>query len=84
MKAQGIKISRDTLIRYVIALSDLLKPIYVVLGVTLFSGSHLFGDETPVMVAKRDAQRKRYSESWFWAFLGGSRLCIFSRSVTRI
>lgn len=82
LKAQGIAISRDSLIRYVIALADLLKPIYVVLGVTLFSGDHLFGDETPVMVGKRDPQRKRYSESWFWAFLGSAG-CAFYHAPSR-
>ena len=82
LKAQGIQLSRDTLIRYVIALADLLKPIYVELGVTLFSGSHLFGDETPVMVGKRDRNRKRYGESWFWAFLGETG-CAFYHTPSR-
>lgn len=82
LKAQGIQISRDTLIRYVIALADLLKPIYVELGVTLFSGEHLFADETPVLVGKRDPDRKRYSESWFWAFLGEAG-CAFYHTPSR-
>jgi transposase len=82
LKAQGIKISRDTLIRYVIALGGLLKPIYIALGVTLFSGEHLFGDETPVMVGKGERGRKCYSESWFWAFLGKSG-CAFYHAPSR-
>jgi len=82
LKAQGISISRDTLIRYVIALASLLKPIYVALGVELFSGEHLFGDETPVLVGKDKRGRKRYSESWFWAFLGESG-CAFYHAPSR-
>lgn len=82
LKAQGIQISRDTLIRYVLALADLLKPIYVALGVELFSGKHLFGDETPVMVGKHDRNRKRYGESWFWAFLGEAG-CTFYHAPSR-
>ena len=82
LKAQGIKISRDTLIRYVISLASLLKPIYVALGVELFNGSHLFGDETPVLVAKKNVDKKRYSESWFWAFLGNSG-CAFYHAPSR-
>jgi transposase len=82
LKAQGIQISRDTLIRYVISIASLLKPIYVALGVKLFEGDHLFGDETPVQVAKKDLSKKRYSESWFWVFLGASG-CAFYHTPSR-
>lgn len=81
LKAQGIQISRDTLIRYVISLASLLKPIYVALGVELFSSNHLFADETPVMVGKLKGS-KSYSESWFWAFLGDSG-CAFYHTPSR-
>ena len=82
LKAQGITISRDTLIRYVISAAGLLKPIYVALGVELFSGDHLFGDETPALVGKGSRDNKRYSESWFWTFLGESG-CAFYYAPTR-
>lgn len=82
LKAQGIKISRDTLIRYVIALASLLKPIYQALGAALFEGKHLFGDETPVLVGKKSLEKKRYTESWFWAFLGDSG-CAFYHAPSR-
>jgi transposase len=82
LKAQGIKISRDTLIRYVIAIASLLKPIYQALGVKLFEGSHLFGDETPVLVGKEAKGKKSYTESWFWAFLGDSG-CAFYHAPSR-
>jgi len=55
---------------------------YAELGVTLFSGEHLFADETPVLVGKRDPDRKRYSESWFWAFLGEAG-CAFYHTPSR-
>ncbi len=82
LKAQGIKISRDTLIRYVITLASLLKPIYVALGVELFSGTHLFADETPVLVGKGEHGNKQYSQSWFWNFLGATG-CAFYYTNSR-
>jgi transposase len=82
LKSQGITISRDTLIRYVLALASLLKPIYVALGVELFSGEHLFGDETPVLVGKGEHGNKSYTQSWFWTFLGKTG-CIFAYTQTR-
>jgi transposase len=82
LKAQGIQISRDTLIRYVIAIASLLKPIYVALGVKLFSGKHIFGDETPVLVGKGEHGNKQYSQSWFWTFLGDAG-CAFYYTQSR-
>ena len=82
LKAQGIKISRDTLIRYVITLASLLKPIYVALGVELFSSAHLFADETPVLVGKGEHGNKQYSQSWFWTFLGATG-CAFYYTNSR-
>lgn len=82
LKSQGIQISRDTLIRYVIAVASLLKPIYVALGVELFSSDHLFGDETPVMVGNKKRGVKRFQEAWFWTFLGASG-CAFYHAPSR-
>jgi len=82
LKMQGITISRDTLIRYVITVAELLKPIYVSLGVLLFSSDHLFSDETPIMVGKLSGNSKKYSESRFWAFLGHAG-CVFYHTPTR-
>lgn len=82
LKAQGISISRDTLIRYVIRVAFLLKPIYVALGEGLFSLDHLFADETPVLVGKKKGERKSYSNGYFWTFLGGLG-CIFYYTPTR-
>lgn len=82
MKVQGIQISRDTLIRYVITMASLLKPIYVSLGVKLFSGNHLFGDETPILVGKGEHGSKQYTQSWFWTFLGDAG-CAFYYTQSR-
>ena len=82
LKAQGISISRDTLIRYVIEVASFLKPIYVALGAELFSGNHLFGDETPVLVKKGKHGSGRYTESWYWTFLG-EKGCAFFHAPTR-
>lgn len=82
LKAQGISISRDTLIRYVISISCLLKPIYQELGAELFEGAHLFGDETPVLVGKGEKGRKQYGQSYFWTFLGDAG-CAFFYAPTR-
>lgn len=79
LKGQQIRLSRDTLIRYVIACAALLKPIYVALGVELFQLSHLFGDETPVTVKLKE---KGYSETRFWAFMGDLG-CAFYHTPTR-
>lgn len=79
LKSQEIRLSRDTLIRYVIACASLLKPIYVALGVELFQLSHLFGDETPVTVKLKE---KGYSETRFWAFMGELG-CAFYHTPTR-
>lgn len=82
LKSYGISISRDTLIRHVIAVASLLKPIYVALGQELFSASHLFVDETPTLVGKGKKGAKAYTESWFWTFLGEAG-CLFSYAQTR-
>jgi transposase len=82
LKAQGIVISRDTLIRYVLSVASLLKPIYVALGTELFEGTHLFGDETPVLVGKGRNSEKQYGRSYFWTFLGEAGVC-FYHSTTR-
>lgn len=79
LKSQQIRLSRDTLIRYVISCASLLKPIYVALGVKLFESSHLFGDETPVTVKLGG---KGYVETRFWAFLGEAG-CAFYHTPTR-
>jgi|GEM_PF-7011505 len=82
LKSQGIQLSRDTMIRYVIAIASLLKPIYVALGVELFAGEHLYGDETPVQVGKTKAAKKSYETAWFWTFVGSAG-CIFHYSSSR-
>lgn len=74
LKAQGIRLSRDTLIRYVIAVASLLKPIYVAIGVELVSSDHLFADETPVLVGKKRGGAKKFQEERgsgpFWVMQG--------------
>ncbi len=82
LKSQQIRLSRDSLIRYVIGVASLLKPIYVAVGVELFSGNHLFGDETPVMVGSTKNGIKKFEQAWFWTFLGESG-CAFYHSPSR-
>ena len=82
LKSQMISMSRDTLIRYVISVADLLRPIYVSLGSNLFEESHLYSDETPILVGKRKDGDKKFSESRFWGFLG-TKGVIFYYTPTR-
>jgi len=83
LKAQGISLSRDTLIRYIISCASLLKPVYVALADALFEGAHLYSDETPVLVGKRkDKLSKKLTQSYFWGFLGKSGV-VFYYTPTR-
>lgn len=81
LKAQGILISRDTLIRYVIDVGKLLSLLYDELLKGVFMDDHIFGDETPVLVGKGKHGNKKYTESRFWPFLGNNSIVfLFART----
>lgn len=81
LKAQGIEISRDTLIRYVIAVAELLGRLYNALLQQVFEATNIFADETPVLVGKGGKGERAYTESRFWPFLGnGAIVFIFART----
>lgn len=81
LKAQGILISRDTLIRYVIDVGKLLSLLYDELLKDVFMDDHIFGDETPVLVGKGKHGNKKYTESRFWPFLGNNSIVfLFART----
>ena len=81
LKAQGVTISRDTLIRYVIDVAELLGKLYNVLLASAFSGQHIYADETPVLVGKGVKGNRAFTESRFWPFMGnGAIVFIFART----
>lgn len=74
LKAQGFNISRDTLIRYVIAVSELLDKLYQSQVEATFTATHLYGDETPVLVCKGSKGDRKYSKSYFWPFMSSEQV----------
>jgi len=78
LRSQGIKISRDTLIRYVISVASLLGKLYDELLKQVFISERLFADETPVIVQKNG----EYTESRFWPFMGDNSI-VFIFAKTR-
>jgi transposase len=80
-RAQGVNISRETLIRYVIEVARLLGRLYNTLLASVFEAEVVFGDETPVLVGKGVKGQRSYSASRFWPFLGGgASVFIFART----
>lgn len=77
LRLQGIQISRDTLIRYVISVAGLLGKLYDELLTHVLISESLFADETPVVVQKNG----KYTDSRFWPFLGDdSVIFIFAKT----
>lgn len=77
LRLQGIQISRDTLIRYVISVAGLLGKLYDELLTHVLFSERLFADETPVAVQKNG----KYTDSRFWPFLGDdSVIFIFAKT----
>lgn len=77
LKQYGIKISRDRLIRYVIDVSKLLRPLYELLIKYILEQRQVFADETPVLVGKRGESKSSYTKSYFWPLLGGNQIAVF-------
>ena len=82
LKSQGIRISRDTLIRYVIEVAQLLGRLYDTLLGSVFEAGNVFADETPVLVGKGTKGNRKYTESRFWPFLGNNSI-VFVYAKTR-
>lgn len=82
LKAQGFRISRDTLIRYVIDLSKVLSKLYEAQIEEVFLSEHLYGDETPVIVGKGNKGEKSYTTSRFWPFMSKEEI-VFLYAATR-
>jgi|GEM_PF-3667287 len=61
LKSQGIRISRDTLIRYVIEVAQLLGRLYDTLLGSVFEAGSVFADETPVLVGKGTKGNRKYT-----------------------
>lgn len=66
LKAQGIEISRDSLIEYVIKSAGLLDPIANCVHSSIIKSGNVHVDETPVMVGKKLGGSKRYKQSYLW------------------
>ena len=82
LKAQGISLSRDTLVNYVLRGAELLLPVYKELLQTILESGHIFADESPVTVGKYKAGRKQYREAYFWPLLAENNIA-FLYSPTR-
>lgn len=82
LKAQGIAISRNTLIRYVIDVATLLSRLYDELLKHVFMATEIFADETPVLVGKGKKGQRQFTESRFWPFLGNNSI-VFLFAKTR-
>ena len=82
LRSQGIEISRDTLIRYVIEVAALLGKLYDTLLESVFKDTNIFADETSVLVAKGSKGNRAYTESRFWPFLGNKGI-VFVYTKTR-
>lgn len=82
LKSSGINLSRDSMIRYVISIAGLLKPIYTAIGSNLLTSCHLYADETPVLVGKNCNGIKKYTNSYFWGILGEDGV-MFRYTATR-
>lgn len=77
LKQYGIKLSRDRLIRYVIDVAQLLRPLHELLIKYILEQRQVFADETPVLVGKRGKGKNSYTKSYFWPLLGGNQIAIF-------
>lgn len=77
LKAQGIQLSRDTLINYVIRAAELLLPLYKALMEVVLESERLFADETPVTVGKIVFGAKKYERAYFWPLLADKEILFF-------
>jgi hypothetical protein len=78
LKSQGINISRDTLINYVLRTAELLLPIYQSLVDVILEAQRLLADETPVVVGKHTANGgKEYGKGYFWPVMSECEIAFF-------
>ena len=76
LRQYGVKISKDRLIRYVIDVASLLRPLYRLLLASIVEQEKVFADETPALVGKRGEGGKKFTTSYFWPLLAGNQLAV--------
>ncbi len=70
LRLQGIKISRDSLTKWVIELGSLFSPIARAIADSIRGSPVLHIDETPMRVGKKDNQeKKKFDTGFFWPIL---------------
>ena len=78
LKSQGINLSRDTMINYVLRTAELVLPVYKSLVEVILESQRLLADETPVIVGKRDSQgHKEYRKAYFWPVMSEREIAFF-------
>jgi transposase len=82
LKALGIKLSADTLIRYTLAMATLLEPLWQELKAAVLKDPRVSADETPVLVGKDRDGRKEFSKAYFWPVLSKAGV-VFHYTATR-
>ena len=68
----GVKISRQTLSKWVLTLGTALSPIYDELGRQIFLSGSVFADETPVLMQTDEKSRCQTAYMWIYAGGGGA------------
>ena len=81
-KSYGVSISRDRLIRYVIDLAELFRPLYRLLLKTILEDPVVFADETRMLVGKGKKGEKRYTRSYLWPLMSEQGI-VFLYAPTR-
>ena len=70
LKLQGIKLSRDSLTKWVIELGSLLAPVAKAISHNIRGSPVVHVDETPMRVGKKkEHEKKKFEEGYFWPIL---------------
>jgi transposase len=65
----GVKISRQTLSKWVLTLGAALSPLYDELGRQILQSGQVFADETPILMQIDD--KGRCQTAYMWTYVGG-------------
>jgi transposase len=70
LKLEGIRLSRDSMVRWMIELGNLFRPIAEAQAELIRQAPIVHCDETPFVVGKRKkGQKKRYQDGYLWPIL---------------